>query len=131
MGCIQYRCLSRCPLSCSAEGMAGGEGPSRSNLKTRVEKRRDRTDSPGPSFHRKARRAAGDFPAKEPVALGSETGAIGKSAAAPCQGPTNQRITLRGGSSGESTFSPSIQDAVAGPSYSRAEGTAPLLSSVL
>lgn len=91
------------------------KGHHHSKPKTRGEKWCDRKDLPAVSFHRKARRAAGEFPAKEPNCQMSGMGTVSKNAAAPCWGHRKKRIMLWSGSGSESAFSSSVQDSMACP----------------
>lgn len=104
-GHVQYQPLSQFLPNHPSEGTDGAEGPSHSKPKTHGEKWCDRKDLPAVSFHRKARRAAGEFPAKEPNCQMSGMGTVSKNAAAPCWGHRNKRIMLWSGSGSESAFS--------------------------
>lgn len=129
---VQYQPLSQClPNHHPSEGTDGAEGPPHSSSKTRVEKWRDRMDLPAISFRRKARRAAGEFPAYEPNHQMSGMGAVSKNAAAPYRAHRNERIILWGGSSSESTFLSYIQDCMACPWYHKLEWATVFLSSAM
>lgn len=130
-GHVQYQPLSQFLPNHPSEGTDGAEGPSHSKPKTHGEKWCDRKDLPAVSFHRKARRAAGEFPAKEPNCQMSGMGTVSKNAAAPCWGHRNKRIMLWSGSGSESAFSSSVQDSMACPWYHKIELATMFLFSML